>query len=191
MKTVAVFGGSFSPVHKGHMEVATGILHEGIADEVWLMPCRKNPLKEGTVQMQDAERLDLLKRAIDFFSPSAGEGKLRIEPLELGMELPSYTYRTMQRLTEIYPDVRFRLVVGADSYLEFKKWKEWEWLEENFSPVVYPRPGYPVGNVGNRWTLLDGVKIFDISSTFIRERLRKGEDVSEFMPWMAYDKIKL
>lgn len=181
-RTIAVYGGSFSPVHAGHMEVARGVLNRGLADEVWLMPCRLNPLKDGGGLMPDAERLKMLRLAADY----SGLGDvLKVSSLELGMPSPSFTIDTMEALGHLEPDARLRLVVGADSYLDFKAWKDWETLERLYAPIVYPRPGYKITDLRSGWTLLEGVREIDISSTSLRRMMREGEDTSEFMPWLA------
>ena len=186
MSTVAVFGGSFSPVHTGHLAVAEGLVRSGLADEVWLTPCRKNPLKTGPCLMSDEERVNLLGEAISFMENTRKDlkGKLKISEIELGMEIPSYTIKTLERLSEEYPSHTFRLAVGADSYLDFEKWRDWERIEKRFAPVVYPRPGYEIGNLREGWTRLENVEEIDISSTELREKMSKGSDTSEYMPWL-------
>lgn len=186
MRVVGVFGGSFSPVHTGHLEVVMGILDKGLTDEVWLLPCRLNPFKAGNKPIEDKERLRMLNAAVDYIckSKESYRKKIKISDIELTMPSPSYTFKTLNRLKEMYPDTVFRIVAGADSYLNFEKWREWEWIENNFSPIVYPRPGFVLGDVRNKWTLLSDVKLTDISSTQLRTALACGRDVSRFMPWV-------
>lgn len=184
MYTVAIFGGSFAPVHKGHMEVARGILDRKLADEVWMLPCRQNPLKEDGPQMTDYDRVRELETAVQHYNRLRGKGKeIMVNPMELHMSPPSYTCHTMQILTDTYPEIQFRLAVGADSYLSFTDWMKWEWLEEKFAPIVYPRPGYEINEVKPGWTLLEGVELTDISSTKLREMIGRGEETEKYMPW--------
>lgn len=173
--TIALFGGSFSPVHEGHLTVAKGIIEKRLADEVWMMPCKRNPLKDGSTTFPDAERLEMLKTAADKINRMLGDEKLRICEVELGMPDPSFTSDTLRKLTETYPQHHFRLLVGADSYLNFKKWRDWEWMERNFKPIVYPRPGYEIKELRPDWTLADGLPTVDISSTRIRENGYPGK----------------
>ena len=184
MKRVAVFGGSFSPVHQGHLNVASGILNENLADEVWMMPCRLNPLKDGTTLMDDGIRLPMLEKAVRYQNRLDGNERIKINLLELDMPLPSYTIDTLRELSRRYP-YQFRLVVGGDSYLEFERWKDWESIEKDFAPILYPRPGYEVKDVRKSWTLLSGVEETDISSTSIRRMMKEGDaDLKKIMPWL-------
>lgn len=167
-------------MHIGHMEVARTIIDRGLADAVRLMPCRRNPLKE---EMQPLDRrLEMLREAVDYFRVM-GYDTLSVGLEEMEMPSPSYTCDTLRMLAEKEPATKFRLVVGADSYQQFQNWKNWEWIEKNFSPVVYPRPGVSLSFLRDGWQLLEGVKEIDISSTQIREMMEKGESVRRFMPW--------
>lgn len=172
-------------MHKGHMEVARAAIEKRLVDKVIMMPCRRNPLKDGSATMEDDERLRYLAAAAACYNMALGEEKITIDDMELGMPEPSYTRDTLLELRKRYPDIKFRVLTGADSYLNFKKWKDWEWIERNFSPIVYPRPGYPIEEVRTEWTLLDGVEENDVSSTAIRKMMEKEEDVTRLMPWMA------
>lgn len=183
MRTIGIFGGSFSPVHTGHLNVALGALRQRLAEEVWLMPCRRNPLKDGGELMADSKRLDLLKKAVGYYKEET-EGRIRICDMELSMPMPSYTSDTLRRLQSNYPDCNFRLICGADSYLGFKRWKDWQWIEENFNPVVYPRPGYEIEELRPNWTMLEGVTLSDISSTRLRQLQETGDELQNYMPWI-------
>lgn len=184
MTTVAVFGGSFSPFHIGHLEVAKGILEQKLADEVWLMPCKKNPLKDSDTLISDSRRLKMLEDAVNYTNQAGFEGKIKISDLELRMPVPSFTCATLEKLKKENPDIKFRIAVGGDSYLNFESWKNWEWIEKNFEPIVYPRPGYEINVVRPGWTLLKDVAVHDVSSTQIRARLAKGEETIHEMPWL-------
>ena len=141
MSAVGVLGGSFSPVHKGHLEVARTVVERGLVDEVWLMPCRRNPLKDGSTTMPDAERLRLLNKAADYYNGLMEREAVMVKDTELGMPEPSFTADTLRKLSVEYPGIELRLITGADSYINFNRWKEWRWIEANFRPIVYPRPG--------------------------------------------------
>lgn len=183
-RTVGVFGGSFSPVHKGHLAVVKGILDRGLSDGVWIMPCRLNPLKSRTELWGDAERFENLRKAIGYLDYGKYGSKIELRSDELERPAPSYTCDTLRSLVRRYPDKEFRLVVGADSYIDFRKWKDWMWLETNFSPIVYPRPGFEIGELRPGWTLLDGMELNDVSSSRIREMIARGESPDVEMPWL-------
>lgn len=168
MRRAAIFGGSFSPFHEGHRNLVREVLRRGLADEVWIMPCRRNPLKDGSTTWDDRTRLEMLRREAREIDPE----RVRVSDMELGMPEPSYTCDTARRLMAEHPDVRFRLLVGADSYLRFEEWRDWRWLEEQLCPIVYPRPGYGIEHLREGWTLLDDAPQTDISSTRIRNEMK-------------------
>ena len=181
---IAVYGGSFSPVHYGHLAVASGVIDNSLADEVWMLPCRRNPLKDVDPVWADETRLDMLGKATEYWEKKHENKKLKVSCIELTMPSPSFSYNTFRCLMEKYPDLNFRLVVGADSYLDFQKWYEWEWLESNLRPIVYPRPGFLLKEVRPGWTLLEGVETVDISSTEIRKMIEENKPVVHWMPWL-------
>ena len=198
MKKIAVFGGSFSPVHKGHMAVAAGILSEGLADEVWMIPCKRNPLKDNSPQISDDLRFELMEKAVEYTVRTDGiqPDRIRISDVELQMPAPSYTYKTLQYLQKTHPDSEFRLAVGADSLEKFSQWKNSKWIRENFQFIVYPRPGTEIERSLSGITYLDNMKRVGVSSTEIRESLQRGEqgekdkieeNVLEGMPWLKDD----
>lgn len=178
MTTVALFGGSFSPVHAGHIMVASYLAQftPGI-DEVWLLPASRNPLKTDPYLLSDADRVELLRAAV------AGQPGLSVNTVELSMPVPSYTVDTLRHLADAYPDHRFLWAVGSDNWLMIERWKDWREIITRFGLIVYPRPGYPV----DRSSLPEGVMWVDapqieLSSTFIRSGLASGRDMSAFLP---------
>lgn len=188
-KRVGIFGGTFSPVHLGHISVAREVLAKGLVDEVWMMPCRRNPLKDDGSEFSDSLRIDLLHKAIEYAKlENDGELPVFVNSMELSMPEPSYTWKTMSELQKMHPDCSFRLIIGGDSYANFASWVKNEWLAENFSPIVYPRPGYEIGQPREGFTILEDIVTYDISSSDIRKKIREGEDVSKYMPWIGNEK---
>lgn len=161
------------------MAVARSVVEGGYADEVWMMPCRRNPLKTDSDPWDPCRRIRLIEEAVCYYS----DDRIKVSRQELEMPEPSYTVDTLRSLMEKYPDFHFRLIVGADSYLNFNKWKDWKWIEANARPIVYPRPGYHIESLRPRWTELKGVGLHDISSSQIREMIEEGKDVEKWMPW--------
>jgi len=168
--TVGVFGGSFNPVHNGHIALAEAIVGKGIVDEVWLTLSPLNPLKEHPDELvSDTDRMEMLRLATE------GIPGLRACDIELSLPRPSYTINTLHALSAAYPDVRFRLVMGADNRIIFNKWKSHEEIERLYRPIVYPRPGFQCHEA------LD-LDLYDISSTEIRRRVKTGESLNNLIP---------
>lgn len=184
---IGIFGGSFNPVHIGHISVATEVIRRNLADEVWMMPCRQNPLKGGEPELDDAARLRLLDKAVSYAEaiglvPAGQRGSLRVTDFELHLPSPSYTVDTLRALSERYPDDEFILIVGGDSYANLDKWKNFREIEKEHRIIVYPRPGVSLPRLRAGVTLLEGVREYDVSASRIREK--KIDDLKIVMPWM-------
>lgn len=183
--TIGILGGSFNPVHIGHMMLASYLKQFAGLDEVWLTLSPLNPLKaDSTEIIPDLMRLKMLEIAID------GSSGLNVCDYELSMPRPSYTINTLRYLAKRYPRHSFKLIIGSDNWKIFDQWKDYEEILSDFGVIVYPRPGYPVGNVYE-----DGVDVVkaptaDISSTFIRKAIARGKDMNFFLPGGVFKYIK-
>lgn len=177
MKRVGVFGGSFNPVHWGHVRLAEWIVRHGWAEEVWLMVSPRNPLKEQVGLLPEAERLDMARLA-------AGEvAGVRASDFEFSLPRPSYTWRTLEALRAAFPATAFSLIIGADNWQHFDRWARPDYIRAHHKLLVYPRPGYPL----DASALPDGVDllgapVFDVSSTRVRKLLRENGDASRLVP---------
>lgn len=169
--TTGIFGGSFNPVHTGHIALAGELIRRGIVEEVWMTLSPVNPLKQNVSQklLPDEERLHMLHLACD-----AVPG-VEVCDIELRMPRPSYTINTLRTLAAEFPDRTFRLIVGSDNMLIFDRWKCHHEILRNFKPIVYPRPGYSCPQA------LD-LPMNDISSTCIRHMIKEGRDISGLVP---------
>lgn len=168
--TVGIFGGSFNPVHNGHIALAETLAETGVVDEVWLTLSPLNPLKENPRELvDDNERLAMLHLAADEIKG------LKVCDIELTLPRPSYTINTLKALSESYPDTAFRLIIGSDNMLIFDRWKDHDEIMRAYRPIVYPRPGYPCTGT------LD-LPVHDISSTTIRERVRMHMPIDNLVP---------
>ncbi len=183
--TIGILGGSFNPVHIGHMMLASYMQQYGGFDEVWLSLSPLNPLKANPEELiPDVQRLNMLDIAL-------GNTKgLKVCDIELSMPRPSYTINTLRYLEKRYPRHLFKLIIGSDNWKIFDQWKGAEEIKSDFGVVIYPRPGYNVGTIYD-----DGVDVVtaptaDISSTFIRKGLARGKDMNYFLPAGVYEYIK-
>lgn len=184
METIGILGGSFNPVHIGHVMIASYLTQWNIVDKVWLTLSPRNPLKDSAELIPDMKRLDMLKIA------SEQAPGVNICDIELSMPRPSYTINTLRLLKKKYPNKRFKLIVGSDNWNTFDQWRSSEEILEEFGVICYPRPGK---EIRNRYT--DGLDIvqppmIDLSSTFIRQALARGKDVRCFLPNGVYEYIR-
>lgn len=183
-RVIGIMGGSFNPVHVGHLMLASYIAQHAGLDEVWLVVSPLNPLKAGSTDIiADTDRLAMLRLATE------GSSLLKASDIEMHLPLPSYTVNTLDSLAAAHPDCRFRLIIGSDNWAVFDRWKDCERLISRYDIIVYPRPGYPVDkDADQRVTVIDAPR-FDISSTFIRSELAAGHDMNYFLPTGVYNYI--
>jgi nicotinate-nucleotide adenylyltransferase len=167
--TIGIFGGSFNPVHNGHIKLAQAILENTPIDRVWFTLSPRNPLKEADTLESDTNRLIMLQRAV------RGIEGVSVCDIELSMPRPSYTIDTLRYLSKKYPEHKFRLIIGADNWQIFDQWRDYKEILISYKPIVYPRPGYPLNDT------IDVPK-FDISSTQIRDYIAKDWQFRHLVP---------
>ncbi len=132
---VGIFGGSFDPIHEGHVNLAKYVLDHTDLDEVWLMVSPRNPLKDHGPIAIDQQRLEMAQLAVE------GIPGIRVSDFEFHLPIPSYTYKTLTELKKAYPDIDFRLIIGGDNWADFDRWRNPEEILTEFGVIVYPRPG--------------------------------------------------
>lgn len=170
---IGIFGGSFNPIHNGHIALARQLKNLAALDEVWLMVSPQNPLKQGSSNMLDDQlRYQLARLALH------GEAAIRPSDYELHLPKPSYTWNTLQHLSNDFPHNTFTLLIGADNWKLFPQWYKAEEIMAHHHIAVYPRRGSTI----HRSSLPPNVSIYDtelydISSTDIRQRVRLGQSI--------------
>lgn len=176
MRRTGIFGGSFNPIHCGHIALAKEILRQTELDEVWLMVSPQNPLKqESTDLLDDNLRFELARKAL------ADVEGIEASDYELHLPKPSYTWTTLRRLQQDYPDRVFTLLIGGDNWEHFERWYHWKDILRNFDVVVYPRDGQ-AGTIQ--------AALLPVSSTEVRERVRNGAPVEGLVPAVIIDDVK-
>ena len=179
----ALFGGTFNPLHNGHLTIARSVLEQGLADEVWILITPCNPWKKDQALLDDRLRYDMVAQAVKDLDG------VRASDFEFKLDKPSYTANTLRRISAEYPDREFILTVGADNWVKFHNWKEADFIQNNYPIIVYPRQGYPIESLSGNVTLLD-CPLMDISSTRIRQMVQDGTPINEFVPTSVARTIK-
>lgn len=179
---IGIFGGSFNPVHNGHIAIARKVVDSGEVDEVWLMVSPLNPFKQHDRLLDDDLRLAMTRLAVE------QEQGIVCSDYEFRLPRPSYTWHTLQSLVKDYPNDTFSLIIGADNWCSFSAWRNHDEIIAGHRIYVYPRTGFPIG----RRTLPPGVSVIDmdtidVSSTEIRRLLHVGEDISDLVPQCIAD----
>jgi len=178
MRKIGIFGGSFNPIHVGHALIASYIVENSDIDTLWLMVSPQNPLKENSSLASDYHRLrmtELVSRRIENVITSA---------FEFDLPKPSYTIDTLNALQAKFPDDEFYLVIGADNWCVFDRWKAGEEIITKHRVLIYPRRGYDIvipENYSDRVSVVEA-PLIEVSSTQVRERLSQLKSVSFYVP---------
>lgn len=175
---VGLFGGSFNPIHNGHIAIGRTMLRALSLDEVWYMVSPENPWKRGADDLAPEDvRYDTVRVALK------GEEGLVASDYEFHLPKPSYTWNTLQHLERDYPHHQFVLIVGGDNWQRFSHWAHADEIVQRFEIAVFPRSGADSGASiqGGRVSIVNVPRI-DVTSTQIRSMLRNGEDVSGLVP---------
>lgn len=167
MIKTGIFGGSFNPIHVGHVALAQAILRQCELDEVWLMLSPQNPLKQQTGLLDDQLRYEMAQKALE------GVEGIKACNYEFRLPKPSYTWNTLQHLTEDYPDREFILIIGGDNWAQFERWRCWKDILRHHRVIVYPR-GNVIGTID--------VPLINVSSTEIRGRVKRHQPITNLVP---------
>ena len=116
MIRTGIFGGSFNPIHNGHIILARQLKERAGLDEVWLMVSPHNPLKQHAGLLADEARMEMARKAVE------GEAGIVASDYEMQLPRPSYTWNTLQALSREYPDREFVLMIGGDNWKLFDRW---------------------------------------------------------------------
>ena len=164
---IGIFGGSFNPIHCGHVAIARAALAQCHLDEVWLMVSPQNPLKQGSDLLDDGLRYEMAQQALENV-----DGVVACD-YEFRLSKPSYTWNTLQHLSADYPDHRFFLLIGGDNWAHFTRWYHWKDILRHYDVIVYPRDEY-TGTID--------VPLLDVSSTEIRQKVKAGKSIAGLVP---------
>lgn len=182
---IAVYPGSFDPMHIGHLAIIRSVLACGSFDRVYLIVSPQNPLKDASKAANARERFEAASAAMRRHP----ELDVKVDDMELKMPAPHYTIRTLDALKEREPDNDFTLIVGADNLAIIDRWKESERILKEYGLAVFPRQGYDSEEIMQkmkeqnpeyRISLVDA-PLVNISSTEIREGFAEGRDMSEYI----------
>lgn len=179
---IALFGGSFNPIHNKHVELVDTVLEKGIVDNVWVVPCGNHAFKNGLALAQN--RIDMINLAL------SGRDNVRVERYEVERPGVSYAYDTFTGLKRMYPNRDFMFLIGSDILKEIERWHEFEKLRKEAKFVIFHRTGYSIPNKG-----LNVVSTFeenpsDLSSSKIREYVKQGKPIDGFVNEYVAEYIK-
>jgi len=174
---IAIFSGSFNPVHNGHLVIAREVIAQGLADDLWFLVSPQNPFKRDVDLMAEEDRLKMVELAIE------NEQGMKVSDFEFHLPRPSYTIHTLEKLKITYPQHEFSLLIGGDNLAIIHKWVEYRRIITEFGLIVYPRPGFQIKEKSRIPNIrFVSAPLIDISATEIRRKLAKGESIEGMVP---------
>ncbi|MDD2584116.1 MAG: nicotinate (nicotinamide) nucleotide adenylyltransferase [Bacteroidales bacterium] len=173
---VALYFGSFNPLHIGHISICKYLLKATNIDELRLIVSPLNPLKNKSSAINSKERLQNVKEAV---KKATLGNRVVVSNIEYKMTPPLYTINTLNKLRQEEPNNNFILIIGADNLEIIEKWHKWEEILKEFPVWVYPRSGFNAEKLCKKYRCkLLTAPLIEISSTQIREAEKAGVDMS-------------
>jgi nicotinate-nucleotide adenylyltransferase len=188
MQRIGIFGGTFDPVHLGHLIIAEQCREQGRLDEVWFVPAARPPHKQDRSRTPFAQRVEMLRLA------TAGQPTFHIEELEADRPGPSYTADTLAECHRRRPGAEWELILGSDSLRDLSRWYEPARIVEMAGLLVWERPGAPVPSQAELHAglrLPDAMRLrcqvlseplIGISSSDLRRRVAGGQTIRYLVP---------
>lgn len=177
-RRIAFFGGTFDPVHNGHLEMAEAALEQLRLQRVSFVPAGRNPLKTTGPFASEADRLEMLRLGI------AGHPWFSIWEGELGRDGPSYTLHSVEHIERVYPNAHLFWLIGSDQLENLRNWFGVEQLVRKISFILVMRPGH-----GFTWPGIPGLRVYPVgnplnpvSATEIRSRIWRGQSLEGLVP---------
>ncbi len=191
---IGIMGGTFDPPHIGHLAMAEQVRTVMALDEIWFLPTGGITYKKSSELSSPEERLAMTRLAVD------GKPHFSVNPMEAESGKPSYSYLTMEKLAGSYPDYEFVFIVGADSLDYMDAWREPERLFRCCSVAAVNRTGTGWDRMEEKKRLLEekfraritlvSMPPVDVSSTWLREQLRQGNHVKQYLEEPVWDYIQ-
>ena len=183
---IGLYFGTFNPIHVGHLIIANHMAEHADLDQVWMVVTPHNPLKKKSTLLADHHRLEMVFLATEDFS------KIKPSDIEFKLSQPNYTVNTLVNLEEKFPGHTFSLIMGEDNLKSFHKWKNYEAILAHHEIYVYPR----LDNTDDNKLFKNHPKIHiiaapvvEISSTAIRDQIKKGKNVLPLLPKKVWEYI--
>jgi nicotinate-nucleotide adenylyltransferase len=193
---LGLFGGSFDPVHTGHLVLADSCAGQAALDEVWFVPAARQPLKPSGPQVSDALRLAMLRLAL------ADRPRFEVSELEIERGGVSYTVDTLAEVHAQLPEAQLYFLMGADSLVEFLQWHRPEEICALATPLVVRRAGSPAPDLDIFGKLVSNERLdairhsqvemptVPISSSQIRQLIAADGDWKDLLPAAVAEYIR-
>ncbi|HSD13830.1 MAG TPA: nicotinate (nicotinamide) nucleotide adenylyltransferase [Flavobacterium sp.] len=183
---IGLYFGTFNPIHIGHLIIANHMAEHSDLDQIWMVVTPHNPHKQKTSLLDDYHRLHMVHLTTEDYP------KIKPSDIEFKLPQPNYTVNTLAHLQEKYPTLEFSLIMGEDNLNSLHKWKNYEVILQNHDIYVYPRAAS--GEIDPKFINHPKIHtvdapIIELSSTFIRESIKKGKDIRPMLPNKVWEYI--
>lgn len=174
---IGLFGGTFDPVHRGHLLMAMAAMEEAQLDRLFFIPAARSPFKESMKPSSGTDRVRWLRLSL------AGKSWFEIDERELKRGGISYAIDTVNAYQHQYPDAQLCYLIGADHLEKLHQWRDASKLAAALEFLIVPRPGEPKNAIPApfKGAFLSGFQC-SIASSMIRERVRSGKSIGELVP---------
>jgi len=174
---IAIYSGSFNPVHNGHLAIAKKAVEQAGVDELWFLVSPQNPLKKDCILWPENDRYSMVKIAVEH------EPFLKASDYEFQLPRPTFTINTLDSLKSDYPQHDFVLLVGGDNLSIIQRWYKSQRILDDYGLIVYPRPGYSIEKFLDHPNVqIINAPLLQISATDIRRKIMNGEPFEELLP---------
>ena len=181
---IALYFGSFNPIHIGHLIIANHVLNETTINKIWFIVSPQNPFKESKTLLNEFDRLHLVRLA------TQDDNRIKCSDIEFSLPKPSYTSNTLAFLSEKYPEHQFSIIMGSDSYQNLDKWKNYETIINNYPVYVYKREGHEIKKTFDKEAFILNAPIIQISASQIREHIRSAKSIRYLVPEIVREEIE-
>lgn len=181
MERFGIYGGTFNPIHNGHLHLIRAACAQLSFDRLLVVPANIPPHKAATDLASNRDRLEMARLA------TAGMPGVWVSDIELRARGKSYTILTLERLRALFPECRFTLLMGADMLESFDRWHRWQDILKLADIAAFARNEGEESLLERKAALIGRARVvrvepLPLSSTLVRERVRRGEDISGLVP---------
>lgn len=183
---VGLYFGTFNPIHVGHLIIANHIVENSDLDQLWMVVTPHNPLKKKSGLLADYHRLQMVHLATEDYD------KIIPSDIEFKLPQPNYTVNTLAHLQEKFPQHQFSLIMGEDNLKSLKKWKNYEFILNDYHLYVYPRIStdeIPEEFLNHPNIHKVDAPIIELSSTFIRNSIKEQKNIKPMLDAKVWEYI--